>query len=196
MAWIAAADVALQTGSSETARIDALIPLVCDAIEAWCGRKFSRATETERHAGGGSTIALSRYPVASVTSVTYLPSSTALTASDYSIEADTGLLRRLPWGAVWEGFGTMRPRAYGDPWGAENAARQPVWQVVYVGGPEDAPMAAKLAAIDTVAALIKAGMGGFTSEKDGDYAYSRAAVASAIPASAKGLLAPWRAAPL
>lgn len=86
------------SGTSEDAKIETWIHQASAIFAVECNRVFAQETVSEqfRNTGGGwvGPIALQRYPVASITSVTE-DDDDALSASDYELDAETGLLWRL-----------------------------------------------------------------------------------------------------
>ena len=179
------------TGTDDDAQITALLEPVSALIEREAGRAFSSATVTERHAGGDATIALRRWPVASITTVTDKATGNVLASDQYELEGETGLLRRLSIGSQWAS-GRSRQIVY---------LREDVpvlrWEIIYVGGPATAPEDIKLALYKAIGASITgSGMAGLISEKDGDYSYVRSAMASApgsLPPAAMAIVRSYRA---
>jgi hypothetical protein len=193
---------ALNIGDTDSdAQIDALLEPISAMIEREAGRDFSSASVTERHMGGEPTINLRRWPVTSITTVTDKVTGEALASDQYALEASTGLLRRLPIGSQWArafGVQTFHLR--------ENS---PVlrWEITYIGGPSATPEDIKLALYLSVGASLSrsdgaggGGMTGLQSERDGDYAYTRAqpsqqsgAAFSGLPPAASAILASYKA---
>lgn len=174
---------ALGIGNTDTDdRINALLEPISVLIERASGRAFTSATVTERHSGGDPTIALRRFPVASITTVTDKVIGTVLESDDYELEGPLGLLRRLPFGSQWS---TGRVSQI-----VHLSERPPVlrWEIVYIGGPVTCPEDVKLALFYSMDASLNGAMGGMQSEKDGDYAYTRAPGAAGLPANAMAIL--------
>ncbi len=179
------------SNSDDDTQITALLEPMSALIEREAGRSFTSATVTERYLGGDPTIALRRYPVSSITTVTDKATSEELASDGYDLEATTGLLRRLPLGSQW-----AKTRA-----GQIFYLREDVpvlrWEIIYVGGPSTVPEDIKLALYFAIgAAITGSGMSGMQSEKDGDYAYARAAAAGApgsLPPNAMAILKPYKA---
>jgi non-ribosomal peptide synthetase component E (peptide arylation enzyme) len=183
------------TGTDFDTQIATLINPVSALIEREAGRKFECATFTERHLGGEPTIALLEYPVQSITSVTDKATGEVLAATEYELEANTGLLRKLIIGSSW-----AASRATDVFYVKKN---MPVgrWEIIYEAGtvPEDV----KLALYYSVASMVNinggtGGMAGMISESDGDYSYTRAAPASTaavsgLPANAMAILSSYKA---
>lgn len=71
------------------------IPQASAAVATYCGRVLAleTVTETFRHVRCAPELMLSRYPVASITSVEV--NGTAIAASEYEVESGSGLLYRL-----------------------------------------------------------------------------------------------------
>lgn len=92
---LAEAKQQLRITSVDTARDEELREYI-EAATVLCedhvGRSFRRQQVTETHDGGGCVLALRRTPVQSVTTVT--ESGTTLTASDWVLDANAGLLYR------------------------------------------------------------------------------------------------------
>lgn len=172
--------------AGQDARLDALIPALDAAIERHVGRTFSAVTTTER-LSGGATLMLRALPVISITSITDLHSGQLIT--DYSVDLVKGLVRRLPFGAIWGDLRAGGP--FLDQLGYSGMAIQPRFEVVYQSGYTTVPADVKLALYEAVAFTL-AGQGGKTSEKDGDYAYSISAQTGALPATSTLLLAEYR----
>ena len=177
------------TDTNNDTQITALLEPISTLIEREAGRGFSSETTTERHMGGDPSIALRRWPVASITTVTDKATGEALASDQYDFEGDTGLLRRLPLGSQW-----AEARVDQIVYLRENV---PVlrWEIVYVGGPATAPEDVKLALFYSIESSLNGGMGGMQSEKDGDYAYVRAtgsAGAGSLPANALAILQSYK----
>ncbi len=168
-------------------RINALLEPISVLIERIAGRKFTSATVTERYNGGEPTIALGRFPVASITTVTDKVTGTVLGTDQYELEGPLGLLHRLPLGAQWA-TGRHRQIVY-----LREIAPVLRWEIVYVGGPVTCPEDVKLALFYSMDASLNGAMGGMQSEKDGDYAYSRAPGAASLPANAMSILKSYSA---
>lgn len=116
------------TDSSLDSVLERLINGASDTIEKYCGRKFARATLTERVKGYGTElIHLERTPVESLTSITV--DGTTVSASEYRLQdADKGGVWRRglwPWTAGTDDSVSPHPRA-----GFEEDSIV----VVYVGG--------------------------------------------------------------
>ena len=184
------------TSTDFDAQIAALINPVSALIEREAGRKFECATVTERHLGGEPTIALREYPVQSITSVTDKASGTVLAATDYALEADTGLLRRLVLGSRWASSRVT------DVFYVRKNTPIGRWEIVYEAG--TIPADVKLAMYYSVASMVNinggtGGMAGMISESDGDYSYTRAEPASSstavsgLPANAMAILSGYKA---
>jgi hypothetical protein len=189
MALATRIEVKAALGISDTSqddKIDALLEPITSLIEQAAGRAFTSATVTERYMGGEPTIALKRYPVTSITSVTDKITGQALAATDYALEAATGLLRRLPLGSSWSAAYGPRIVYLG------NTPQVGRWEIVYVGGATSVPGDVLFAYYETFAAVL-AGQGGMQSEKDGDYSYVRGASVGAVPASAMAALQSYKA---
>jgi hypothetical protein len=181
------------TGTESDAQIDALLASVTGAVEGAARRLFSQATVTaELHAGGDMALPLSRYPVASITTVTDKQTGRDLDATEYELHAASGQLYHLPWSSRWDG------ELYASPFGAggSGAAPLPRYAVTYLGGPTTAPADVKAAAFSILAAWLSGALGGLTSEKDGDYTYKRAEGAGGIPPDAAATLSRYAAAPI
>jgi uncharacterized phiE125 gp8 family phage protein len=91
------------TTSDDDEELETFINAASDALERWCGRTFRRQTVTaETHDGSSSTcgIQLRKAPAISVTSVSEI--GVTLTASDYALRTDSGVLVRLS-GSYTEG---------------------------------------------------------------------------------------------
>lgn len=175
------------TGADDDTQITALLEPVSTMIERVAGRAFSSASVTERHLGGEATIALRRYPVASITTVTDKALGEVLSSDQYEIDVETGLLRRLALGSQWARASTAQIFYLRES--------VPVlrWEIEYVGGPATPPEDVKLALFYTIgAAITGSGMAGFQSEKDGDYAYVRAPSTGALPPNAMEILLPYK----
>ena len=168
-------------------RINALLEPISVLIERTSGRKFTSATVTERYNGGDPTIALLRFPVASITTVTDKVTGTVLGSSEYELEGRLGLLRKLPFGAQWAG-GRRSPIVH-----LRETAPALRWEIVYIGGSVTAPEDIKLALFYSIDASLNGAMGGMQSEKDGDYAYARAPGAAGLPANAMAILKSYSA---
>lgn len=69
-----------------------LITQVSQAIETYCGQKFSTTVITEKVDGGGSALVLKYRNISSVTSITDLYSSSVLSSTEYDIDTDSGLI--------------------------------------------------------------------------------------------------------
>lgn len=177
------------TGTARDAQITALLAGVSAMIETYAGRAFSQAAVTEYHFGGVASLPLRRYPVASIATVTDELTGSVVDSSGYEVQASTGLLRRLPWGSVWEGGHPASPFDRRFP--APEAANARRWKVAYTGGPVAAPADVQLAAFEVLGGMLKS-QGGVASEKDGDYAVTFATTGG-MPASAASILARYRA---
>ncbi len=168
-------------------QINALLEPISVLIERTAGRSFTSATVTERYSGGDPTIALLRFPVASITTVTDKVTGTVLGSDEYELEGQLGLLRKLPFGSQWatgRAFQTVHLR---------EIAPVQRWEIVYVGGPVTAPEDVKLALFYSMDASLNGAMGGMQSEKDGDYAYTRAPGSAGLPANAMAILKSYSA---
>jgi hypothetical protein len=73
----------------------ALIDQASDAVRGWCSRSFALETvsETFRLRRVTDSLLLARWPVVSVASITH--DGSALTAADYEMELDRGIVYRL-----------------------------------------------------------------------------------------------------
>lgn len=182
------------TDTDSDAQIDALLAPCSALIEAEAGRKFTNEAFVERHAGGDAVIALHQYPLTGgspVAEVTDKMTGAVLSASDYEIDLDKGLLRRLPLGSQWARSGVNQIFYL-----RENVP-VPRWEVRYTAGAVPADI--KLALYLTIGANLDrdasasgggGGIGGIIAERDGDYSYQRAsssATASSQSISASGL---------
>lgn len=83
------------TSDADDPFLSALIRQVSEAIEAWCGRTFAQETvsETIYQNGTAGGLLLSRWPVASISSVTVAGS--VIEPDGYDIDATSGLLHRI-----------------------------------------------------------------------------------------------------
>lgn len=127
--------IAVPTGEDLT-DLEQFIAQASDAIEAYCDRRFLKATVTEKVRGyGGPTLRLSRYPLVSITSVALSgnaisASSDTWAATPETDDAEQGVLRHLSsnweWTADWDaGAAAPEQRA---------GTERPLYTVVYVGG--------------------------------------------------------------
>lgn len=120
-----------------------------DLAERVTGRIFRLTAFTESHDGGTGVVALRRLPVVSITSVT--ESGTAVAASGYTLDADSGLLFR--------GSST-------SPWcwmdGQRNVA------VTYVAGEGDPPQTAYDLVLELGRHMWRTQRGGAASSLNGD----------------------------
>lgn len=103
-------------GTAVDALLLELVTSVSLAIEAWCGRPLilrAYANETHRPNGRSSELLLERYPVVSSPAPTFTLDGTALSASDYELDGDAGILRRVSSGVLtrWES-GTVLLASY------------------------------------------------------------------------------------
>lgn len=174
--------------TDQDTQIGALLEPVSALIEREAGRRFASETVTERHNGGEATILLREHPVASITTVTDKALGTVLGSDQYALESN-GLLRRLPLGSKWA-LARIDQVIY-----LRKNTPASRWEIVYVGGPATVPEDVKLALYESIASQL-AGQGGMQSEKDGDYAYSRAPSttgASALTAGALAIARSYRA---
>lgn len=128
------------SGSATETKLERFIGEASDAIEAYCDRKLSKETVTERVKGFGShVLRLSRYPLVSITSVHYDGTevdSTYWDATPQEEDARQGQLRHLTgeweWTADYQQGASPERRA---------GTERPLYSVVYVGGyvlPKDA----------------------------------------------------------
>jgi hypothetical protein len=183
------AALGLGSPADEADQISALLEPVTDAIEQYVGRQFESATFTEDYFGGEQEIALAQFPVTSITSVTDRVTGEVIDSSGYEVDANTGMLRRLPLGSQW---GEAR-HSQALPLKENTPSRR--WRVVYVAG--STPEGIKLAFYSALNFQIKASGGVFQSEKDGDYAYVKGAASSAsstvLPAEVMATLDMYRA---
>lgn len=182
--------------TSKDARLTRYIHTASAEIERYCGRKFSRATVTEKlRPGGGQKILLARTPVASVTSV----KDNGTDVTDYSLEdAAAGILYRA---AGWTGSARCIGIAYDRVPGTEQASLE----VEYVGGyvtpgqeltdspgelERDLPDGLEWACIETVKALAcrQNVDPNVASEQLGDYAVTYAGANAAIGRGVGGIL--------
>lgn len=87
------------TGVADDDFLDTLIHQASAQIVSYCGREFARETirDTFRISRGYGWLQLSRWPTASITSIT--ESGVALAASDYELDAAAGRLLRVSSGA-------------------------------------------------------------------------------------------------
>jgi hypothetical protein len=83
------------SGQDEAPYLNAQIAAASAAIASWCGRPFARETVQEvfRPEGCMQALSLARFPVTTLTSV--VEDGTTLTAADYELDAESGLLWRL-----------------------------------------------------------------------------------------------------
>lgn len=83
------------TSDADDMFLSALIQQVSEAIRAWCGRTFAQETvsETIYQNGTAGSLLLSRWPVASISSVTAAGNSVG--PDGYDIDAASGLLHRI-----------------------------------------------------------------------------------------------------
>ena len=173
-------------GITDSARDDQIIAMLEPAtalVERLSNRKWTNASRTERHEGGVQAIPLRVYPVSTVTTVTDKLTGSALASSGYEVEAATGLLYRLPYGAWWDGFAPS-PIFTTDGGGSAAFAR---WEIVYTGGPATVPGDVQFAFAEIVSSALTS-QGGMQSEKDGDYSYTRAPTRDGVPPSASAVL--------
>lgn len=105
-----------------------------DAIERALGRTYTRRTVTEKHNGGKTGIRLRHKPVISLTTV--VESGGTLTASDYTLDENSGI--------IYRGSTTAELTWI---WGRQNVV------VTYVPGALDPPRIARKVALDAVAAM-------------------------------------------
>lgn len=94
----------LATTSAEETTLAQLISAVSAAIENHTRRVFAE-TEYDQLYSGTSTpvLRLNHYPIVDVDSITVDPFGSAVTLTDYDVDADAGLLRRDRFGEVWSG---------------------------------------------------------------------------------------------
>ncbi len=83
------------SGTAEDAYLQAQIATASAAASAWCGRVFAREVVSEvwRPTASLESLALSRYPVASIASV--VEDGVTLASTDYEMDAEAGMLWRL-----------------------------------------------------------------------------------------------------
>lgn len=83
------------SGTTEAGYLRGQIAQASAAISSWCGRVFARETVSEvfRPERCLESLSLSRFPVASIASVT--EDGTALASTNYEVDAASGLLFRL-----------------------------------------------------------------------------------------------------
>ena len=172
------ANVKLALGISDTGsddKIDALLEPITSVIETYTRRAFSQASRTEYLTSQGEqSLPLHWTPVSAITSVTDRVTSTAIDSSEYALEDDVGILRRLPIGWRW----------------SEGLRR---YTVVYTGGPSTAPADIKAAFYEMIQASL-VGQGGIKSEKDGDYSYTLGEGSmDGVPKAAQATLNSYRA---
>jgi hypothetical protein len=119
------------SGSVDLEQLRWLCMVASDAVERDLGITISRRTKTDVFDGGQCEHVLNEEPVISITSVT--ESGTVLAATDYVLNARTGLLHRGT---------TTSPRSF--VWGRQNVT------VVYVAGYLDPPRIARKVALNGV----------------------------------------------
>ncbi len=119
------------SGSAAERDLERRIAVASQAVEDYCGRRFARATLTEKVASkGGQVLVLERYPVVSVTSVTY--DGQEVGATEYAcdgVDAATGLVRNVY--GDWVSTADWQRGAGAEPLAG---SERPLYEVVYVAG--------------------------------------------------------------
>lgn len=122
------------SGSATEAKIERFIAQGSGAIEGYCDRKLYKGTVTERvKAYGSSILRLSRYPLLSITSVTFDGSAVDASYWDATPQEDDaaqGVLRHLTGDWAWTADWDQHAAAPEQRTGTE----RPLYTVVYVGG--------------------------------------------------------------
>jgi len=198
------------TDTDSDDQIDALLAPMSALVELEAGRKFTPQEFTERHRGGDASIVLRNYPVGVDASpgitVTDKITGEVLASTDYEIDHDRGILRKLPLGTEWPKTGSGNLVYLGEDVHVDR------WEISYTAGevPDDIKLALYLsigASLDRSGSTSSGGggaIGGIIAEKDGDYSYQRAAsaattsnsaslAASSLPASAAAIARQYRA---
>lgn len=135
------------TTTSDDDTLGRIILQATELAEGYTGRIWRRTTFVERHNGGRPSLVLRHTPVQSITSVT--ENGAALTAADYTLDQNAGLLwRLLGQGAIWNGY-----------------AQAVV--VTYVAGPPVLPELVRGAIIDLCRHIYNRQRGGRSSDLDG-----------------------------
>lgn len=93
------------TSDADREQLQWLCLVASEAVERELGRVFMRRTVVETHTGSG-VLVLRSTPVLSVVSVT--ESGTALTASDYLLDSDAGILYRGSTSGAWSWAAGLR----------------------------------------------------------------------------------------
>lgn len=88
-------ELGITSDTNDDAKLAVYIKQASDAVSAWCRRVFGQETvsETFRPSFQVGKLILDRRPVSSITSVT--EDGTALSASDYELDAESGMVTRL-----------------------------------------------------------------------------------------------------
>lgn len=167
------AELGLDEDVSKDALLERWINEASAALERHCGRKFQKASVTEKLKGTGTReLLLSRTPIVSITSVTL--DEDVLDADDYEIEdAEVGILSRS------NGWPADEERCIGIAWTPIPGTGERNIAVAYVGGyvlPNDAgtctlPPDLERACIETVKSMSAAQLRdpAVSSEQLGDY---------------------------
>lgn len=158
-------------GDGDDAQLTAMIDAASAAIERITEATFEQTEATETCDGGEQAILLRRYPVVSIAAVA--DRFTGAAVAGYDLDEEAGLLF-YGQGGVWPG-GSRR------------------FAVAYTAGHDGAPEDVKQA----LAAIVgdwRENPRGLSSEKDGDYAYARAAAQDGFPLAARAIVEAYRAA--
>lgn len=127
-----ALSISVPTGDALT-DMEQMIAQASGAAARECDRNFAKGTVTERVKGfGGQVLRLSRYPLVSITSVSYDGSavdSSAWEATPQEEDAAQGVLRHLT--GLWEWTADYQQGAAPEQ---RAGSERPLYTVVYVGG--------------------------------------------------------------
>lgn len=164
------------TSTTDDDELAAMLSVATEAAERYCNRSFRRCTIVETHDGDTDAICLWQSPVISVTSVT--ENGSALTGSDYFVDASAGILYR---------GSTLARYEWAD--GTQNII------VTYVAGATVPPLAAQHAVKELTRHLWDSQRGTVALPNVGGYddGYSTAGGSSyTIPYRVRELLDPLR----
>lgn len=156
--------------NSEDAKLAQFIDGASAAAETYCRTVFALTDRDEVHAGGAYTIVLDFRPLISLDAVLDRNEDPELAEDLSDVDADSAA--------------AILSRTDGSKWGKGRRR----WRTQYRSGYASAPSDVRAAIIQTVAAWRQDPGNALTSERLGDYAWTRDTAATALPAGALAIL--------